>query len=96
MGRRATAGAERIFPEVRTTVDAAAAAEDASRTKSSYVGIPLSTAAAPARALSLEFARLPDLLPGGVSIFDESMVMSTLGLKALALPGTFLDSESGF
>jgi hypothetical protein len=39
MGRRATAGSERIFPEVRTYVDAAAAAEEASRTKSSYFGI---------------------------------------------------------
>ena len=66
MGRRVAVVAERIFPELRTIADAAAAAEEASRTKSSYFGIPLSTAAAPARALSLEFARLPDLLPGGV------------------------------
>ena len=98
MGRRVTAVSERIFPELCAIVDAAAAAEDASRTKSSYFGIPVSTAAAPAdaRALALELALLPDLLPGGVSIFDESIVRSTLGLKALALPGTFLDSESPF
>ena len=98
MGRRVAVVSERIFPEVRAIVDAAAAAEDASRMKSSYFGISLSTAAAPAdaRALALELALLPDLLPGGVSIFDVSMLMSTLGLKALALPGTFLDSESAF
>ena len=77
MGRRVTVVSERIFPELRAIVDAAAAAEDVSRTESSYFGRPVSTAAAPARALALELALLPDLLPGGVSIFDESMVMST-------------------